>query len=135
MLYRVVRAVKRGYAFGVFWLYLAAFLLAFALVFVFPPGTILLLFLAIFGLVFFVATGHAIRFVAHLLARGLLKKDICPVCRAEGTLEPASTGQPNEIEAGTRLCRACGAAYLATGAEAEDDMVRYASPARQAAPA
>ena len=41
--YRVMRAIDRGYPLAVLWLYVGAFAVAMALMFVFPPGSLIMM--------------------------------------------------------------------------------------------
>src|SRR4030095_9304240 len=50
VLYRVLRWITTWYPLAVLWLCIAAMIVAFSLMFVFPPGTLLLLFLGLAGL-------------------------------------------------------------------------------------
>ena len=104
-----------------------AFGLAFSLVFIFPPGTILLLFLAIFGLVFFVVTGHVIRLTCSFLATRMIRRDVCPSCRHTGTLREVDFAGLEDSE-GARLCRACGNAFHASGLEIEPEEILGVAP-------
>jgi hypothetical protein len=81
MLYRVVRVINEWYAISVFWAYLGLFLVAFALVFVFPLGPILLLFLGLAGLGVAIIAGKLLRQMQLSLARHALAQGRCPRCQ------------------------------------------------------
>jgi len=129
-IYRIVRSVNRAYAFAVLWCYIAAFVVAFALMFVFPPGTLLLVFLGVFGLVAAVGGAQILGGIEHLLARRLIRQERCPACGMHRTFEPITRGRSTEAsgadrerhapETSGRLgCNACGAAYERWGGEIE----------------
>ncbi len=78
--YRVVRAINGGYPMVVLGLYIMAFLLAFCLMFIFPPGTLLLLGFGLAGLVGVFIVGRMLGAVEHSIARAILRGGACPSC-------------------------------------------------------
>jgi hypothetical protein len=60
VLYRIVHAVNTGYGIAVFWAYVGAFVLAFALMFVFPFGTLALVLLGVMSLVIWLGIGKVL---------------------------------------------------------------------------
>ena len=112
MLYRLVRFMNEWYALSVLWAYLALFLLAFALIFVFPLGPILLLFLGLAGMGVVVVTGRLLRGTQHKLARHALAHGRCPRC------ESAASSQIGLNQSWT--CPQCGTRFGAHGDESTD---------------
>jgi len=107
--YRVIRAVNRGYPLAVLWLYVAAFLLAVVLMFMHPLGTIVLVWIGLLGLVFALLVAKLLAVVQRIVARNILAAGACPGCG--GHLSGA------DAEAKVRRCEACGSMFLVTGAE------------------
>ncbi len=98
----------------VFWTYLLAFAVAFCFVFIFPQVTLILLFLAIFGLIFAVI-GRAILNAAEcFLARRILRADRCPRCASPGRMAPNSAGRC--------VCAACGTSFDPRGSELDPEL-------------
>src|SRR5262245_57463772 len=90
VLYRIVHAVNTGYGFAVFWAYVGAFVLAFALMFVFPFGTLALVLLGVMSLVIWLGIGKLLAAADRALVRGMLRQGRCPKCDQAGqlTLQP-----------------------------------------------
>lgn len=117
MLYRAVRTIHRGYSLTVLWGYVALFGLAFCFMFMFPPATLALLFAGIFGLVA-VYVGHlALGVAENSLARGSIKRSICPNCR-QAIDQPAT---PPTQGSARSTCAGCGAVFERNGAEVDSD--------------
>jgi hypothetical protein len=106
--YRIIRAVNRAYALTVLWLYIAAFLVAVALMFMYPIGTITLVWVGLVGIVVVVLGGKLLALAQRAVARRALGAGRCPNCGSsfEGVSREAS-----------RACEACGCAFLPNGTE------------------
>jgi len=123
MIYRAVRAVHRGYALTLFWLYVGLFGVAFLLIFILPPATIALLFLGIFGLAFAWTGNLLLGAVGDALARKSLKRAICPHCQVR--LEGGAASDRNRAQEGdgpplTVSCIHCGRCFEPSGAVVEE---------------
>lgn len=122
MLYRVVRTINDWYALTLFWAYLAVFLLACALVFVFPLGPILLLFAGLASLGFAVLGAKALQRAQTTIERHSLAHGRCPNCHA---LVPDATAAADAWR-----CDQCGATiqlqnvHSSAQAEGPDDSSR-----------
>jgi hypothetical protein len=104
--YRFVRSVTRVYPIMVLGLYVAAFLLAASMMFIFPPGTLLLFWLGLVGLVFVVLLAKLLRFLERFVASSVLATGRCPVCDG-----PA----PRPMNAAIRWqCESCGFTFQRT---------------------
>jgi hypothetical protein len=114
LLYQVLHAVDRSYTLAVFWVYVAAFLLTFTLIFIFPPAAIVMVFVALLGLGIAVAGGKLIGLSARLTARSFLQRGRCPRCD-----EPIESAAAGHGVVSTRRCHGCGACFLPSGAEPE----------------
>jgi len=140
LLYRFIRRVNRAFALAVLWTYIGAFVLAFSLMFVFPPGTLLLVFLGVFGLVAAVGGAQLLGGTEHFLARSLIRREWCPRCgRSESLTSTRGYRSSGEEQSGggrsiggqsggeraggegaaRTVCRSCGAAFEAWGGEIE----------------
>jgi hypothetical protein len=136
MIYRAVRAVHRGYALTLFWLYFCLFGLAFFLIFILPPATIALLFLGIFGLVAAWSGNILLCAVGNALARRSLRRARCPHCGAgmeraahrEDSDGHGSSGAAADQE--LVACIQCGRRFERCGAaiEESDGHVALAGP-------
>lgn len=109
MILRLLRHFNRAYGYAVFGIYLAAFGIAFLFIFIFPPATLALLFISIFGLIFFNVLGFALRTIERRWNRARLAKGLCPECGA-AALSAVVAG------AGEIRCGACDARHDAQGA-------------------
>lgn len=116
MIYRILRICNAWYGIVVLWICVLAFFLAFALMFVFPQGTLLLLFLGLAGLGLAMIGGGLLNRWQCWLALRTLRGGRCPVCRA-GIAE--STESDHHWQ-----CVNCGAMYDHTGAQIEHPLVR-----------
>ena len=108
MLYRVLRWITTWYPLAVLWLCIAAMILAFSLMFVFPPGTLLLLFLGLAGLGAAVIGFRGLQAMQRRLARRSMAHGVCPSCKARQQWPTAGEAW---------RCAACGTALLASGEE------------------
>lgn len=109
MILKLLRQLNRAYGYAVFGIYLAAFGIAFLFVFIFPPATLALLFISIFGLLFFNVLGFALRTLERRWNRARLGRGLCPECGAAAL----STAVGN---AGETRCGMCDARHDAHGA-------------------
>jgi hypothetical protein len=114
VLYRIVHAVNTGYGIAVFWAYVGAFVLAFALMFVFPFGTLALVLLGVMSLVIWLGIGKVLAAADRALVRGMLRQGRCPKCD--------QAGQPS-LQSGDEhwACIHCGATYEPGGGLPEGD--------------
>jgi len=108
VLYRILRWITTWYPLAVLWLCILAMILAFSLMFVFPPGTLLLLFLGLAGLGTAVIGFRALQAMQRGVARRSMAHGVCPSCKARQAW-PAN-GEPWR-------CSTCGTTLLASGAE------------------
>ncbi len=110
MLYRIVRTINEWYALTLFWTFLGLFFVAFALVFVFPPGTIVLLFLGLGAMGVAVVCGRILRGTQRSLARRALSQGRCPRCL---------TAAPGQVASRQSWkCEHCGTSFGDRGDEA-----------------
>jgi ribosomal protein L37AE/L43A len=114
--YKIIRAANRAYPFVVFWIYVVAFLTALPLMFIFPPGTLVLLWMALLSLVFFVALGKILRVVQHGMANRALSNRTCPGC-GERFSDPSDRSH-------AWRCDSCGAVFEPGGAEQDQRQQR-----------
>ena len=91
MIYRVLRVINEWYALTVFWIFVAVFLMAFSLVFVFPLAPILLVFAGLGGLGVAVIGGKTLKGFQHMLARYAVNRGVCPACRMRATGSPGNS--------------------------------------------
>jgi ribosomal protein L37AE/L43A len=110
VLYRLFRSINAAYPMAVLWSYIAAFFLALALMFVFPQGTLLLLFLGLAGLGAVILTSKTLNGVQHLLARHALGRGVCPNCR---------TPRPSVPQQADWRCPRCHITFTSSGWERE----------------
>jgi hypothetical protein len=114
VIYRILRAINEAYALTVLWLYITVFIVAFSLMFVFPPGTLLLLFVSVFGLGLLVVLGKVLGWIQFSIARHAVQRGICPRC--EGPRD-------DDLEEGVCWrCARCHTGYLSSGREAVEPM-------------
>jgi hypothetical protein len=101
MIYRLLCRFNDLFGLLVFGVYLAAFMLAFVLVFLFPPGALLLVLLGLTGFVLVWAVMMVSRGLERSLARASIRKGLCPTCEGElvstPAPEPTSLGDPETI--------------------------------------
>lgn len=91
VLYQIIRVINAWYAVAILWTFIAAFLLAAGLMFVFPPATIGLLFCSLFGLGVAVVVAKLLAGIQRGLARHALSQRMCPICRQPIDPVPDST--------------------------------------------
>ena len=118
MLYRLVRTTHRGYALAIFWMYVAAFAIAFCFMFILPLVTISLVFVAIFGLAVAYCGELILGGIEHVLARRFLRRNICPGCRLEAM---------DRTAADRITCLECGATFDPSGVETEFETIEPAA--------
>ena len=119
MIYRLLAKFNDDFALFVFFLYLAAFVLAFLMVFIFPPGALALMLLGLVGFVGVWVIVGVMRFFERILARKSLSQDRCPCCsHAEGF-----SLTPSEEWDSVVLCGGCGQHFESGGRRipVEDD--------------
>jgi len=80
LLYRIIRGLHETFILGVFWVYVAAFFVALALIFVFPPGSIALFFGALVSLPLVVVSVLLLRVSRAGVATLVLRRGVCPCC-------------------------------------------------------
>ena len=111
MIYRLLAKFNDDFGLFVFFLYLAAFVLAFLMVFIFPPGALALMLLGLIGFVGIWGVVMVMRFFERILARKALEQNRCPCCsEAEGlSLTPSSEWDS------VVLCGGCGQHFESGG--------------------
>ena len=101
MLYRLLCRFNDLFGLLVFGGYIAAFMLAFVMVFLFPPGALLLVLLGLAGFVLIWVVMTVSRGIERSLARSCIQKGLCPTCEGAvvGSPAPAPTavGDPETI--------------------------------------
>ena len=107
--FRIIRAISHSFGLGVFFLYVALFLGTFSLIFIFPPGALVMVFLGLAGLLAAAIVGWSLRTMEHLFARSLLKQGVCPGC--------ANRHLPDRLDDTDWQCEQCGAVFMNSGAE------------------
>ena len=120
MLYRILRSVNSVYAYCVLALYIGAFFVGFAMLFVFPQITLLLLFLGLGGLGVFTLMSMVLRALERKLAHRALVSGSCPLC-----LQSAESLQAPEAHF---RCMSCGAVYTAGGEEMPNPALMGVNP-------
>ncbi len=111
--FRILNAIRRGYALGVFWIYVAMFVMTLPLIFIFPPGALVMIFLGLLGLAVAVLVGGSLKLMVEGLARALISRGVCPGC--------ADRRVPLQ-DRSTWSCAQCGAVYLPSGAESSIEL-------------
>lgn len=108
--YRILSAIDQSYGVALFWVYIAAFALAFMMVFVFPPGAIALLFLSLFSLLILIPLSRGLHAIVRLIGRRHLRHGRCPTCGQQ-------VGPMNTDEARNEAwsCHDCGARFMGSG--------------------
>lgn len=107
-LHRIARGAQSAYPLCVFWLYLGLFVLTFALVFVFPPLGLALVFAGLAGLLLVVTVGKILGIVTRSMARALIDRGICPSC-----------SERRAVPFGDQPCPVCGQAWSSRGCALE----------------
>ena len=111
-IYRLLRLADSNFGLTVFWLYVALFVMTFALIFVMPPVALILVFLGLAGLVAAVLVGRVLHLVTSRVASSLIRSGCCPRC-SERT--PPLATAPDAWH-----CSECGAAFHAFGTEVDE---------------
>jgi hypothetical protein len=114
MLYRALYWINQRYALTVFWIYLGVFVLAFGLIFVFPPAPLFLVFIGLAGLGAAALIARLLRALEHAAARYALSRGRCPMCNASWD----SARQPPEGSGAAQECPRCGAIFESNGRRA-----------------
>jgi len=78
--YRLIRSFNHCYPMAMMGLYVGAMILALALMFVFPPGTLLLLGFGLASLGIVVLIARISEIFEHASARSILRSGVCPTC-------------------------------------------------------
>ena len=117
MIQRVLAAVRAHYGVTVFFLYCAAFCVAFVGTFTLPLLAIGMVLASIFMLVPAVVLGDLIGALSRAANRSYLRTGVCPKCRAQ---------QGPAFEPPVYRCAFCGSAFEADGdpSDAADTAVR-----------
>ena len=111
MIYRLLAKFNDDFGLFVFFLYLAAFVLAFLMVFIFPPGALALMLLGLVGFVGVWLIVVVMRFFERILARKSLDQDRCPCCsKMEGFSITPSSEWDSVV-----LCAGCGQHFESGG--------------------
>ena len=117
MLYRLLAKFNDDFGLFVFFLYLAAFLLAFLMVFIFPPGALALMLLGLVGFVGVWLVVVVMRTFERALARKALGKGRCPSCsHEEGMVVTPSIEWDSVV-----LCGGCGQHFESGGRRVAPD--------------
>ncbi|MCP3903282.1 MAG: hypothetical protein GY715_06565 [Planctomycetes bacterium] len=105
--YRIIRAFNHGYPLVMLGLYVGSLILAMGLMFVFPPGTLLLLGLGLASLGIVILFARLLEMLEHLLARLILRSGTCPNC--------GRRMQTIHDEERPWTCESCERVFSATG--------------------
>ena len=108
VLYRALRFVNANYALTVFWGYVILFGIALALIFVFPPLPLFMIFIGVAFLGLFALMAKCLSAMERTVARHALRHGVCPSCRQPN---PAPAMVDNRWQ-----CVHCGAAFEPSGA-------------------
>jgi len=109
--YRVLRAISDVYPTAVLGCYVAAMIVALAMMFIFPPGTLLLLGFGLAGLVLVVLLYRLLTMVVRADARLILGGGACPCC--------GRRMQTQRDESRPWACEWCEVTFLPSGAETD----------------
>jgi ribosomal protein L37AE/L43A len=112
VLYQIVRSLNEWYPLAVLWMYIGALLLALAMMFIFPQGTILLMFLGLAGLAFVAVGWRLLQWTMHALARGILTRGLCPNCKKSASAHDPSSDW---------TCVHCGATFSPRGVQLNEE--------------
>ncbi len=119
MLHAAVRWIRIVYPVVVFCVYVMAFFVAFAMVFMLPIGALGVVFVSLMSLVPVVIVWALIRLVERSMAIRMLRRGVCPVCH-----EQFATSV-NDLGDVAFTCAGCGARFTAKG---EDILLPDPSP-------
>ncbi|MDA0803143.1 MAG: hypothetical protein O2819_05245 [Planctomycetota bacterium] len=89
--------------------YVALFCLAFVLMFLFPLGSLVLVFLGIFGLAVVVPAAALAQALERALSRKRLALGQCPLCGAEVLVRGVTSARPGTT------CVSCGSEWMSDG--------------------
>ena len=119
MIYRLLAKFNDDFGLFVFFLYLAAFILAFLMVFIFPPGALALMLLGLIGFVGVWLIVVIMRFFERSLARKALGDDRCPCCTVASALVVTPSTEWDSVV----CCDGCGQLFESGGRriQAEDE--------------
>ena len=79
-LYHILRRFNESFSYLLLALFVASFFFAFVLMFVYPLGSLILLFLGLGGLWGSAIIRFLARFIERYLARTMMKDGVCPNC-------------------------------------------------------
>ena len=118
MLYRVFSRFNDGFGILVFVIYLIAFILAAALIFIFPPAALVLVFIGLVGVVVVWAIMLVTRTCERSLARKQIAQGRCPLCSGS-VAKITGPGDPDFLHS----CDQCAQQYEMDGRRYQwDDM-------------
>jgi hypothetical protein len=130
MLYRIVRAVREGYGFAAFALFGGLFLLAAAMVFFLPVGSVVLLLGSLLLLVGVWMGSELLGWLERVFARPALRRLECPICgghlartpvRAEARDAATLDGPIDPLPEVLFQCTACPAMFDERGEQYLED--------------
>lgn len=100
--YRIIRGAHEGFVVGLFWIYVVLFAIAMCMVFIFPPGAIMLFFGCLVSLPLAVLGALILRTLRAGLATTILRSGRCPSCS-----EPMRSIRKGSEEWRCEFCAAC----------------------------
>ena len=113
MLYTILRAINEWYAITVLWVYVLLFVVAFALIFVFPPAPLAMVFLGVIGLGLATLVSKVLRRLQNTIARRMIARGECPRCRHNNQY-----GQTEQ----RFICVRCNTEFLPRGDEVDANL-------------
>ena len=119
--YRIIRSAHEGFVVGLFWIYVVLFAVAMCMIFIFPPGAIVLFFGCLVSLPLAVLGALLLRTMRAGLASTILRSGRCPCCGER----MQSARQDSEAW----RCAYCGACFHPGGREEPVSPVVAVSPA------
>jgi ribosomal protein L37AE/L43A len=119
--YRIIRGAHEGFVVGLFWIYVVLFAIAMCMVFIFPPGAIMLFFGCLVSLPLAVLGALFLRTLRAGLATTILRSGRCPCCS-----ERMQSARP---AAEAWRCEFCDACFHPGGQEEPVSPVAAVSPA------
>jgi ribosomal protein L37AE/L43A len=118
VVYRVLRWIVGWYPLGVLWLCIIAMFIAFSLMFIFPPGTLLLLFVGLAGTGLAVLGFRFLQSILRSIARHKIAEGFCPKC---GAMQERANG------ADVWRCASCHVEITPAGLEVQHDQHQAAA--------
>ena len=107
--YRVLRAINEVYPIAVLGCYVTAMFVALLLMFIFPPGTLLLFGFGLASLVVVVLLSRLLGMAVRGVARVNLRGGVCPGC--------GRRIETKRDESAPWACESCEVTFLPSGAE------------------